>query len=586
MTTLNRDERLHAEQVRTIYKNTTPGMVVALIATLIVAVVFGYMDSTLQDKAILFSALMTLQTLARLWLHRLYARKSPSDTEWRRWGAWFTAGTFVGGMTFGAGMIWMLPPGNSELEMIAMLVIFAITAGAIGAFSAYPPAFFVFLAAVSWAPVAWQLSRGDTLHITLGLLYIVWLGTIAELARRSGRVFSEAIQLRFDNLDLVSDLRSKHAIAEEANAAKSRFLAAASHDLRQPVHALSLFVAAAQAQQLNPETRTLLDHIDDSVRAMGQLFNGLLDISRLDAGVVEVNRASFSPQTIVQTVAREFEAQANAKGLRLRTHAPDVLVDSDPLLLERIVRNIVANAVTYTTRGGVLIGCRRRGNRIRLEVWDTGWGIAPEEQEQIFEEFYQVGNPERDRTKGVGLGLAIVKRLTTLLGHRVDLRSRPGKGSCFAVELPQADARTAPAHPRSTPIVALRPRVSGLILVLDDEITIQIAMKTLLESWGYTVIAAGSGDEMLERIATAPETPRLIICDYRLRDNETGTAAVERLRAEFNDDIPAMLITGDTAPDRIREAEASGFLLLHKPVPNSKLRAAITHLTTRIMESA
>lgn len=581
MKEMNRHERVRAEQIRTIYKNTTPGMMVALIATLIVAVVFAYMDPTLREKAILFGAVMTMQTLARLWLHRLYARKSPSDTEWRRWGAWFSAGTFVGGMTFGAGMIWMLPPGNSELEMIAMLVIFAITAGAIGAFSAYPPAFFVFFVAVSWAPVAWQLTRGDTLHITLGLLYVAWLATIAELARRSGQVFTEAIRLRFDNLELVTDLRLKHAIAEEANAAKSRFLAAASHDLRQPVHALSLFVAAAQAQPINPETRTLLNHIDDSVRAMGQLFNGLLDISRLDAGVVEVNRAAFSLQSIVQGVAREFEAPAHAKGLRLRTHAPDMLVDSDPLLLERILRNIVSNAVTYTTRGGVLIGVRARGDRIRLEVWDTGWGIAPEEHEQIFEEFYQVGNPERDRTKGVGLGLAIVKRLTTLLGHRVELRSQPGKGTCFAVELPRADTRSSTARMRSIPIIATHPRASGLILVLDDEITIQIAMKTLLESWGYTVIVAGSGDEMLERIATASEAPRLIICDYRLRDNETGTAAVERLRAEFNDEIPAMLITGDTAPDRIREAEASGLLLLHKPVPNSKLRAAITHLTTR-----
>ena len=586
MTESNRNERVHAEQIRTIYKNTTPGMMVALLATLIVAAVFAYMDSTLREKSILFGALMTVQTLARLWLHRLFERKSPPDNEWRRWGAWFAAGTFVGGMTFGAGIIWMLPPGNSELEMIAMLVIFAITAGAIGAFSAYPPAFFVFFVAVSWAPVAWQLTRGDTLHVMLGLLYILWLATLAELARRSGRVFIEAIQLRFDNLDLVADLRHKHEIAEEANAAKSRFLAAASHELRQPVHALSLFVAAEQAQPINPGTRVLLDHIDDSVRAMGQLFNGLLDISRLDAGVVEVNRASFPLQTIVQSVKREFEAQAHAKGLRFRARSADILVDSDPLLLERILRNIVANAVTYTTRGGVLIGVRRRGDLVRLEVWDTGWGIAPEEHEQIFHEFYQVGNPERDRTKGVGLGLAIVKRLTTLLGHRVELRSQPSRGTCFTVELARADSRSTPSHMRSIPIVAMQPRASGLILVLDDELTIQIAMKTLLESWGYTVIAAGSGDEMLERIATAPETPRLIICDYRLRDNETGTAAVERLRAEFNDDIPAMLITGDTAPDRIREAEASGFLLLHKPVPNSKLRAAITHLTTRAVDVA
>jgi signal transduction histidine kinase/CheY-like chemotaxis protein len=581
---MNRNDRLRAEQIRTIYKNTAPGMLVTLAAATVMAVAFVYLDPALQGGAVLFVALMTIQTLARLWLHHLYARRTRPDSEWQRWATWFTAGSFVGGTLIGVGTVLLLPPGNIEFELIALPLIFAITSGAVGAFSAYPPAFYVFFVAVSWAPVLWLFTRGDALHVTMGILYVIWFFTVAELARRSGAVFTSAMRLRYENLDLVSDLRREKAIAEEANAAKSRFLAAASHDLRQPVHALSLFVAAAQAQSISPETRSLIDHIDDSVRSMGQLFNGLLDISRLDAGVVEVNRASFSLGTLVQSVARELEAQAHAKGLRLRTHAPDIFVDSDPLLLERVLRNVVSNAVTYTTRGGVLIGCRRRGHLVRLEVWDSGWGIAPNEHEQIFEEFYQVGNPERDRTKGVGLGLAIVKRLTTLLGHRLELRSRPGKGSCFAFEVPCTDLSTKPALMRSLPTMLLPQRGSGLILVLDDELTIQIAMKTLLESWGYTVLTAGSGDEMLEHMATAAEAPRLIICDYRLRDTETGTAVVERLRAEFNDDIPAMLVTGDTAPDRLREAEASGLLLLHKPVPNSKLRAAITHLTRRPAE--
>lgn len=585
MTEVDRIERLRAEQVRTIYTNTTPGLIGTWAAVTIMAFTFSRMEPSLANAAVVFVGLMTGQTLARLWLHRTYAHRQRPEHEWRRWALWFSIGSFVGGTTIGVGTAWLLPPGRINFELIALPVIFAITSGAVGAFAAYPPAFYAFMSAVSWAPVLWLFAQGDTLHITMGVLYIMWFVAVTELARRSGKVFSEAIRLRFENLDLVSDLRHKKALAEEANAAKSRFLAAASHDLRQPVHALSLFVAAAQAQPINSETRELLDHIDDSVRSMGQLFNGLLDISRLDAGVVEVNRASFSLQSLVRNVAREFEAQAKAKRLELRTHAPDVFVESDPLLLERVLRNVVANAVTYTTRGGVLIGCRRRGRIVRLEVWDTGWGIATQERERVFEEFYQVGNPERDRTKGVGLGLAIVRRLTTLLDHRIELRSQPGTGTCFVIELPRSKAPSIAASSHSMPAISGQPRASGLILVLDDEIAIQLAMKTLLESWGYTVIAAGSGDEMLERIAAAVEVPCLIVCDYRLRGVETGTAAVEKLRAEFNDEIPAMLITGDTAPDRIREAEASGFLLLHKPVPNSKLRAAITHLTTRSREA-
>jgi signal transduction histidine kinase/CheY-like chemotaxis protein len=574
-----RTERIRAEQIRTIYRNTMPGMLMTLLAVTVMTLAFVYIDASLRAKAGLFMTLMVIQTLARLWLHRVFARTGPPDSDWRRWAKWFTAGAFVGGTTIGVGTIWLLPAGNTELELIALPVIFAVTSGAVGTFSAFPRAFYVFFFAVSWAPVLWLFSRGDALHVTMGVLYVLWFFTIAELARRSGRIYLEALSLRFENLDLVSDLRREKAIAEEANAAKSRFLAAASHDLRQPVHALSLFVAAAQTQPINPETRVLLGHIDDSVRSMGQLFGGLLDISRLDAGVVEVNRRAFAVRPIMQSVVRDFEAQAQSKGLRLHVRVPDVAVESDPLLFERIVRNFVANAVTYTTRGGVLIGARKRGNVLRVEVLDTGKGIAASERERIFEEFYQVDNPERDRSKGVGLGLAIVKRLTALLDHRLDLRSQPGRGSCFAVEAPLATGTASQLMAASSVSPVATRHGSGLILVLDDELTIQIAMQTLLESWGYTVIAAGSGDEMLQRMVDIREAPRLLICDYRLRDNETGTAAVERLRSEFNDDIPAMLVTGDTAPDRIREAEASGLLLLHKPVANSKLRAAIMHLT-------
>lgn len=214
-----------------------------------------------------------------------------------------------------------------------------------------------------------------------------------------------------------------------------------------------------------------------------------------------------------------------------------------------------------------------------MQVWDTGPGIAEAERERVFQEFYQVGNPERDRSRGVGLGLAIVRRLTLLLDHPLHLDSWPGRGTCFSFDIPFADAAAttevgARATETATPALG-----SGLILVVDDEGAIQVAMQSLLQTWGYTVIVAGGYDEMRERIATHPGVPRLIICDYRLRNDEIGSAVIEKLRNEYNEDIPGMLITGDTAPDRIREAQDSGFLLLHKPVRNEQLRAAIAELT-------
>jgi CheY-like chemotaxis protein len=214
-----------------------------------------------------------------------------------------------------------------------------------------------------------------------------------------------------------------------------------------------------------------------------------------------------------------------------------------------------------------------------VQVWDTGRGIAQSEQQLVFQEFYQIGNPERDRTRGVGLGLAIVRRLTTLLDHPLSLQSWPGKGTCFTLEIPHGSGTAVALDARSLSVPA-ETRGSGFILVVDDEGAIQVAMRSLLESWGYSVLTAGSYAEMLERVGSRTEVPDLIICDYRLRDNEIGSTVIERLRNEYNEAIPGMLITGDTAPDRIKEAQASGYLLLHKPVSNAALRAAIVRLAS------
>jgi CheY-like chemotaxis protein len=251
------------------------------------------------------------------------------------------------------------------------------------------------------------------------------------------------------------------------------------------------------------------------------------------------------------------------------------------VLLERVVRNIVANAVAYTDRGRVVVGCRR-GAALSVQIWDTGRGIAPAEQEEVFKEFYQAGNPERDRTKGVGLGLAIVRRLTALLDHPLTLRSQLARGTVFTLQVPLSPSATEADGSKPEVAAVTDVRGSGLILVIDDESAIQAAMKSLLSDWGYQCIVAGSFEEMVQRIASCPDRPQLIISDYRLRGEEDGIGVIERLRSEYNDEeIPGMLITGDTAPDRLREAQESGLLLLHKPVPNSRLRASITHLTHR-----
>jgi CheY-like chemotaxis protein len=378
------------------------------------------------------------------------------------------------------------------------------------------------------------------------------------------------MNLRYENFDLMDDLRVQKTLAEQANIAKSRFLASASHDLRQPVHALGMFVGAMKSHEMTAPARRLLTHIESSVAALDGLFSSLLDISRLDAGVISADIACFPIQPVLERICNDLEPQARAKGIALSLMPCSALVESDPILLERILRNLIHNAVRYTASGRVLVGCRF-GNPVRIQVWDTGPGIAADQRERVFEEFFQLGNPGRDRSQGLGLGLAIVRRLTRLLDHGVKLEGREGRGSLFEVAVPLGFVEhIAPQVAAPAPDPG-----QGLLLVIDDEMAIREAMRSLLESWGYGVITAGSQGEMLGHMAHVTTPPDLIISDYRLQDGEDGISVIRRLQSEFNDDIPAILVTGDTAPDRLTEARASGFLLLHKPLSADRLRTAI-----------
>jgi signal transduction histidine kinase/CheY-like chemotaxis protein len=569
--------RIGAEQVRSAYRNTAPGMSATALGGLLVATILAGTGAVSTLVAGVFAAVMVTQIALRLVLISIFLRRNPPEHEWRRWARRFAYGALVASLTLGLGSWWLLAPGRIDMQLLVLLYLCAVAGGAITAFGVLRMAIYLAIIPMMLCPIIWMVLQGDWLHWVLALIIAGWLMAVADQARRYSAQFEESVRLRFENEDLITRLRGEKLIAEEASAAKSRFLAAASHDLRQPVHALTLFVAALRPRVTDAEAKRLLDHIDSSVQAMGSLFNGLLDISRLDAGVVEVNAQTFALQPMLERICRDHAGDAQSKKVALRLRPTAAVVYSDPLLIERVVRNIVANAIAYTDSGRVLVACRVRGKSVSVEVWDTGRGIPENEQGQIFKEFYQVANPERDRSKGVGLGLAIVRRLTVLLGHPLRVRSALNRGSLFALELPQSDAAISATQPSTEDAGDLS--ASGLILVVDDEATIQMAMKSLLEGWGFKAIVAGTCDEMLAQLANCPDRPALMICDYRLRAHEDGINVIGRLRAEYNDDeIPGMLITGDTAPDRLREAQESGLLLLHKPVSNSRLRAAITHL--------
>ena len=377
----------------------------------------------------------------------------------------------------------------------------------------------------------------------------------------------------------VQALRAAIEEADRSNVAKSRFLAAASHDLRQPLHALGLFAGALEDRVRETEAQELVSKIQDSTRALEEMFDALLDVTRLDAGVTDAHVTDVALLPLLQRLEAEFTPQARRKGLQLRVMSSRLAVRSDPVLLARILQNLVSNAIRYTDRGRIVVGCRRRGGQVRLEVADSGRGIAPERRREIFEEFHRV-EPDPARTgEGLGLGLSIVERLARLLDHRVDVDSTPGRGSVFTITVPRA-SRPADASEQPAPQAPLH--LGGVsVLVVDDDATVLDATRQQLERWGCRVQAAPSAVEACDPERLAASSPDVIVADYQLAGGATGIEAVAAIRVMLGRPVPAVLLTGATSPDAVGAARAGGFPLLHKPLAPAKLRAALAQLVRR-----
>jgi PAS domain S-box-containing protein len=374
-------------------------------------------------------------------------------------------------------------------------------------------------------------------------------------------------------------LRQAHVEAERANRAKSRFLAAASHDLRQPLQAAHLFAAALRIGLERRDDLELLGSIEDALKAGNALLDALLDVSRLDAGVLTPKFREFAVADLLDQIETEFSEAAREKGLALRVLVSSMIVRSDPTLLGQILRNLVSNAVRYTERGRILVGCRRAGAGLAIEVLDTGIGIASNKIERIFEEFYQIGNPERDRKRGLGLGLAIAAGVAKLLDHPIEVRSEPGRGSLFRVLVPLSESgiEIAAAPPPRPAAPTVRPS-DALLLAIDDDPDQLEAMTVLFGRLGYRVLAADSAATALTKLSQNGAAPDVIIADYRLRDGFTGANAIGHIRRSLGRNLPGLILTGDTEPARLAEASASGFELLHKPIEARLLQDAIERL--------
>lgn len=402
-------------------------------------------------------------------------------------------------------------------------------------------------------------------------------------AERAGQARAEAESAKTEAERARQEAIMALMVAERANTAKTHFLAAASHDLRQPVQSLVLLTAALAVRLGDHPASSLVGKIEASINALCRLLDAILDMSKLDAGVVSPSVQTVSLGAIFQRLEDEYRLRAAEKGIRFRAAPTSVTLSADPALLERIIRNLVENALRYTDRGRILLGCRRDADGVRVQVLDTGIGIPAEHLERIFHEFYQIANPARDRGKGLGLGLAIVDRLARLLKYRVEVASTPGKGSCFTVRIdgPSLARVVVLPSPGSGGLAGADGGV-GLALVIDDDPLVREGLTLLIEQCGWRVLACDGAAAAVRALTIARRSPDLVIADLRLEAGESGLdaiGAVERTVRTIlkNPRLPlCVVLTGDTAPERITDAKASGHRILHKPIAAKEIAALLS----------
>lgn len=597
--TPDRAREIQYEQIISVYREYPSGVIPSLLGgTLLVIIMWQQLPHAL---LLLWLGMQYLITLVRGYYYFRFMRAIPAIDHIDRWRTGFIAGSVAVGGVWGSLAFVMYTPDSLIYQWVVLTSIFAVCAGGVSVMGYYLPAFYAFAIPLVTPVIARQLTIEGTIHLVVAAICTIFLLSFLGFARRHNRLITESFRMRYEKNDLIAELKQQSLAAETAsmeaerakqeaerakeeaelaNRSKSQFLATASHDLRQPLQAIALFSEALRERIYYPEVRSIVDNINASVQALQSLFNELLDVSRLEAGVVEAVPIHFRVNQLLDKLRTDYTPSAREKNLRLRVVPSELVLFTDPMLLERVVRNFVANAVRYTDEGGaVVVGCRRQWDgKIRIEVRDNGVGISQDEQQKIFEEFYQIENPERDRRKGFGLGLAIAKGIEHIINCKIGLKSAPGRGSTFSIAVPRGAAAASLKSVATNIKKQVKNLRGALIVVLDDDYTVREAMQMLLSDWGCDVIAAGTVEEAAERIRDAGRFPTLMIADYRLRGGMNGIGAINRIRAFTKQSLPAVLVTGDTGVDRLREVRESGITLLHKPVVVTQLSDTLSRL--------
>lgn len=538
-----------------------------------------YLYYTGDRRVLWWAALVHTAQAGRLFVGWSYRRDPQAWQRVKVWCRRYMAGLILASLAWGAVPWLVLPTSDLATVCLTMLVMLGMASGGLGAIVVYRPAIFAWLGPLLVPlPIALLVFPGP-LHGVLAVFAVAYLCVNLIFALGQHHMLLRALRAQFDNAELVGQLRHQMTLAAEADREKSRFVASASHDLRQPMHALGLFASALEKRLAGTSEAPLVGNLNRCIESLDRSFNAMLDISKLDAGVIEPQIQSFPIRDVFRRLHMHFAGQAEGAGLSLRFKPGGKLVTSDPQLLERILSNLIQNAIKYTHEGGIVVVARTVGPNVNIEVWDTGVGIPEAELPRVFDEFYQLHNPERDRSRGLGMGLAIVKRLALLLDHPLTVASTVGKGTMMRLTVPQTDLDALHGMNLEAETVPSPIGNARTLLFIDDEENIRESMRLLLTEWDYEVLVAGSINEACMLAANHPEPIHAVLSDLRLRNGEDGLQAINAVRHVLGYALPAVLVTGDTSPDQVKRVHESGHRVLFKPVLPKELFSMLRQLS-------
>jgi two-component system, sensor histidine kinase len=508
----------------------------------------------------------------------LLLRHPPPLDRIRFWIRYIIVSGAVSGMAGGSAAVLFSSAPQLESAFLTM-VICGWSAAGLAVSGAVPAAFYGFIVFfLTPITLTWAFS-GDQTGLLVATLLVLFLVLLITHARDSAELVGRALRVGYENEELARRLRAREAEAqaareraEAANLSKSMFLAAASHDLRQPLHALSLLLFSLQERMRDPEVTDLLKKMATSADSLDSLFKGLLDLSRLDAGSVTPQLQAVALDQLLRRLENDFRPLAEAKGLQFNCAASDAWVESDAEMLERVLRNLLDNAVKYTERGRIDFHLEEEPHVIRMMICDTGIGIDVVHRERVFEEYFQIRNPARNRSQGIGLGLAIVKRMCDLLGHSIRVHSEPGQGSTFEVTLPRGAAPASGTRESERSGAPSMESLRGLVVVVvEDDVEVREAMRTLLEGWQCRPVVGASGEEVLDQLESQRLRPDAVVADHRLAGPESGLGVISNLCRRYGD-IPAAIATGEIDPAELKVPEDMSVVIMQKPVRASDIR--------------